>query len=218
MNPTSATPEPIAYNQFFDLCTKAYERFGLIFALPVTKSPYHYLRQAYQSYPGGRVLDFGCGTSKQLQTVLELPNALYHTCDTDSGGHFTYNAIDQIPPEETYQIIAANQVFEHLAFDEAITAAIELAKHLAPGGIFLISTPNPQHPTRQLSNPTHKTPWGYLNLYALLALGGLDPFFCARYNKTAGPRWYERPWVGMICRVYRMDWCDNVYAVGRKVA
>jgi hypothetical protein len=129
---------------------------------------------------------------------------------------FSYASVDEIPTENVYEIIVSDQVLEHLSFEQGIRNAIELARHVAPGGIFQIGVPNPQHPTRQLSNPTHKTPWNYLNLCALVELGDLDPFYCARCNKTPGPRWYERPMIDMICRVFRMDWCDSVYVVGRK--
>lgn len=206
----------IPYDRFFSLCSKAFQRHGTIFSLPVAAQPHGYLKSMYEShYRGGQVLDFGCGVSKPLQKVLGIEDDLYHSCDTDPSGAFTYASPNEIPDDATYEIIAANQVFEHLTFKEGIQTAVQLARHVAPGGIFQIGTPNPQHPSRHLSNPTHKTPWNYLNLCALLELGGLDPFFCARCNKVAGPRWYERPFINMVCRVFRMDWCDTVYAVGR---
>jgi hypothetical protein len=209
----------VPYDQFFRLCTKAFERYGNIFSLPVSAQPYEYLKSVYRShYQGGRVLDFGCGVPKPLQRVLGIGDDLYHSCDNDPSGVFTYASLDEIPEDATYEIVAANQVFEHLSFEEGIQTAMALARHVAVGGIFEIGVPNPQHPTRQLSNPTHKTAWNYLNLCALLELGGLDPFYCARCNKVPGPRWYERPLINMICRVFRMDWCDTVYAVGKRVA
>ncbi len=209
----------VSYDQFFSLCTKAFRRHGKIFSLPVAIQPYEFLKFMYRShYQGGQVLDFGCGVSKPLQKVLDIGDELYHSCDDDPSGAFTYASVYEIPQEATYEIIAANQVFEHLSFEEGIQTAMKLARHVAPGGIFEIGVPNPQHPTRQLSDPAHKTPWNYLNLCALLELGGLDPFYCARCNKVPGPCWYERPLINMICRVFRMDWCDTVYAVGRRKA
>jgi SAM-dependent methyltransferase len=209
----------VPYDQFFGLCTKAFKRHGNIFSLPVAVQPLKYLKFTYDShYRGCRVLDVGCGVSKLLQKALGIGDELYHSCDNDPSCVFTYRSVNEISLEATYEIIAANQVFEHLNFEEGIKSAIKLARHVAPGGIFQIGVPNPQHPTRHLSNPTHKTPWNYLNLCALLELGGLEPFYCARCNKVPGPRWYERPLINMLCRVFRMDWCDTVYAVGKRVA
>jgi len=49
-----------------------------------------------------------------------------------------------------------------------------------------------------------------------MELGGLDPFLCARSNKHLGIPWWQRPLVSVMCRAFRMDWCDTVYVVGRK--
>lgn len=207
----------IDYERFFCLCTEAAQRYGNIFSLPVADQPTTYLKQVYQTqYIGGKVLDFGCGVHKPLQKILNLDDFYYHSCDSDRSGQFTYSCVEEIPNNTFYEIIAANQVFEHLSFADTIKIVLKLSQHLAPGGIFQIGTPNPQHPTRHLSNPTHITPFNYLNLCALLELSGLDPFYCVRCNKIPGPQWYERPLINLICRVFRMDWCDTVYAVGRK--
>jgi hypothetical protein len=207
----------VVYEEFFSLTELAFQRYGSVFSLPVSEEPYTYLRNTYFSqFRGGRVLDFGCGFQKPLQKVLGIDETCYHSCDSDPRGLFSFKEVSDIPQGNEYDIIAANQVFEHLSFMEGIHTACNLARHVAPGGIMQIGVPNPQHPTRQMSNPTHITPWNYLNLCALLELGGLDPFYCARCNKVPGPRWYERPFVGMVSRVFRMDWCDTVYAVGRR--
>ena len=214
----SADVSEVPYGQFFGLRSKAFQRHGTIFSLPVTVGARPYLKRMYQAhYVGGRVLDVGAGVSKLLQKQLGIGDDVYHSCDSDPSGEFTYTSVDAIPDDDVYQIIAASQVFEHLTFEEGIRTAITLGHHVAPGGIFEMDVPNPQHPTRYLSNPTHRTPWNYLNLCALLELGGLDPFYCARSNKVPGPRFYERLLINRICRIFRMDWCDTVYVVGRKL-
>ncbi len=217
--PMSRVEADVAYDRFFSLCGKAYERFGSIFDLPVDKGPYECLRAAYlRDYPGGRVLDFGCGAGKPLKRALGLGDDRYHSCDSDRSGTFTYASPQEIPEGVLYEIVAANQVFEHLDFADGIRTAVVLARHVARGGILQIGVPNPDHPTRFLSNPTHLTPWNYVNLCALLELSQLQVSYCARTNKARGPRWWERPLVDLMCRVFRMDWCDTVYAVGRRCA
>ena len=111
--------------------------------------------------------------------------------------------------------MAANQVIEHLGFGEALRVTSQLARHVAPGGIFEIGVPNPPHPTRFLGNPTHQTPWNFLNLCAFGAGRPGTGVLCPR-NKVPGPRWWERPLVNLMCRVFRMDWCDSVFAIGRR--
>jgi hypothetical protein len=212
-----STPS-VPYDKFFGLSALACQRYGSIFSLPVAEQPYTFLLEQFRShYRGGRVLDFGCGAQKTLQKVLDVDDLSFHSCDNDPSGAFTFHDLSEIPTINLYEIISANQVFEHLSFEEGIRTAVALAGHVAPGGILQIGVPNPQHPTRQMGNPTHVTPWSYHNLCALLELGGLDPYYCVRCNKTPVPRWYERPLVAIMCRVFRMDWCDTVYAVGKRI-
>jgi hypothetical protein len=207
----------VAYDRFVSLCSEAAKRYPSIFALPVAEEPYPYVCRAYtERYRGRKVLEFGAGAQKPLQRALALSDDLYHSCDTDVSGAFTFHDLRSIPEANTYAIVLANQVFEHLTFEEGIDAARELCAHVDDDGIIVLSVPNPQHPTRWLSNPTHKTPWGYLNLCALVTLSGLDPTFCARSNKVPGPKPQEEEMINTISRVFRMDWCDTVYVVGNK--
>ena len=53
----------------------------------------------------------------------------------------------------------------------SLRTAVLLARHVAPGGIFEIGVPNPDHPTRFLGNPTHRTAWTYGALCALITAG-----------------------------------------------
>lgn len=209
--------EIIPYDKFFSLTKEGFRRYGNIFDLPVAEEPYSYLARIYQKkYYNSKILDFGCGADRVLQEVLGISDDLYFCCDSDPAARVSFRNLAEIPGEIQFQIVVANQVLEHISFAGCIQAVAGLAKVLAPGGMLLLSVPNPQHPTRYLSHPTHVTPLNYLNLYALLKLAGLETVHCARCSKGPGPRWYERPFVGMVSRVFRMDWCDTIYAIGRK--
>ena len=151
-----------------------------------------------------------------LKRMLGIDDMRYESCDSDTSQIFTYSSVQEIPIVKEYDVVASNQAFEHLAFNEALPIAIKLAAHVKPGGVLEIGVPNPSHPVRQQSHPTHITPWNYLNLCALMMLGGLEPIICARSNKRPGPRWWEKPVVSVVCNVFRMDWCDSIYVVGRK--
>jgi len=209
--------QPVAYDRFFELCGKAFERHGDILDLEVGLHPYAYLQQLYMAkIPSGRVLDFGGGAQKPLQHALGLSDELYFSCDTDPSGHFTYSSPEAIPSGELFSIVASSHSFEHIPFEVGISIGQKLALHVQPGGVFCIAVPNPKHPTRYLSSPVHVTPWNYLNLCALFELSGLDPFYCARTHKHKAPSFIERPFVNWMCRRFMMDWCDGIYVVGRR--
>lgn len=216
MNDTQAE-KAVEYDSFLSRRQQYAKKFGNIFSLPVGKSPRRFIGEMYhRCYSSGTILDFGCGATKPLQRLLSIDDSHYFSCDSDQSTRLSYHSLEEIPDSQTFDMIVASQVFEHLSFKEAIHAARILGRHVAPGGLFVIDVPNPQHPTRQLSNPTHKTPWSYLDLCILLDIAGLEPHKCFRSNKRAGPRFYEWPIVYVIGRVYRMDWCDTVYAYGYK--
>jgi hypothetical protein len=213
---TTETSIP-AYDRFIGLCSEVAKRYPSIFSLPVAEEPYPYICRVYaERYRGRSVLEFGAGALKPLQRALAISDDLYSSCDTDASGVFTFRDVHAVPEGNRYAVVVANQVLEHLTFEQGMDAAVALSSHLEDDGIILLSAPNPQHPTRWLSNPTHKTPWGYLNLCALLMLGGIEPVFCARSNKVPGPATRDEELIDTICRVFRMDWCDTVYVVGAK--
>lgn len=206
----------VSYDHFIDLCEKAGKRHGNILDWKLGIHPYAYVKQAYErDYKGGRVLDFGCGAKKPLQAWLGLDDNHYFTCDSDPGGNFSFSDPRSIPDNEMFDIITANQVLEHLTFDDGIAVVKELARHLKPGGIFQIGVPNQSHPTRYLSSPVHVTPWNYLNLCAVIEMAGLDPAVVRRHNKFPPPNIIMRPLINYLCRTFRIDWADAIYVVGK---
>jgi len=208
----------ITYSRFFELCSKAYERHGDILGLPAGIHPYEYLKRAYHNdYPGGKVLDFGCGADMPLKHAIGLADTQYFACDNDEGATFHYHEVYNIPTEEMFDIISACHVLEHIPFQGALNVVKALASHVKEGGIMMIIVPNPMHPTRYLaSNPLHITPLNYLNICAMLELAGLDPYMCARTHKHRAPLFFERPIINWLCKRFMMDWCDGIYAVGRR--
>ena len=208
----------VPYNQFFDLCEKAGKRHGDVLDLPYKMHPYEYVKRIYmKEFKNGRILDFGCGAKKPLQSDLKLSDDNYKTCDNDPCGTFTYPTPIEIPENEMFEIITANHVFEHLTFIDGLNVAAILVHHIKLGGVFQISVPNPKHPTRYLSSPVHVTPWNYQNLCALMELVGIDPFYCARYSKRPAPFILIRPFINSLCKTFMMDWCDSIYVVGRSL-
>lgn len=205
------------YGEFYQLGGEAFRRFGDILDLPRREHLFTYASSlARGEFKGQRVLDFGCGVGKPLQSMLGLPEQLYATCDNDPAGSFTYRDLGDIPAGERFGLIVSNHTFEHFTVQEGQAVCRELARHLAPGGVLLIGVPNPKHPTRFMSDPTHRTPWSYLNLCALMTMSGVTPYLCARNHKHRPPLFLVRPVVTWLCRVFMMDWCDSIYVAGRR--
>jgi SAM-dependent methyltransferase len=99
--------------------------------------------------PGARVLEIGCGTGHNLEMLgrfgtvdaIEVDAAARAIAEQRLG-----RSVMQAPhpvlegvPEHAYDLIAALDVIEHIADDEAAVAAI--AARLRPGGKFVMTVP-----------------------------------------------------------------------------
>jgi len=199
---------------FYTNCTQeCVKKFGILFDLPIIKSPYLKCQQIYKE---GKVLDFGAGKNKPMQKTLNLDDYTYFSLDDDPHGIFDYRSYEDIPIDKKFSLITANQVFEHISLEESITLINSLCRHLVPGGSIVITVPNIEHPTRHRTNVTHLTYWNYKALYFLLRCADLEVKEICRYSKRQPKGIIEKFLAKYISRIYRMDWCDSILIVGKK--
>lgn len=201
---------------FYDDCLKeCSDKFGNIFGLPIIDSPYIEIAKHYQK---GNILDLGSGKKKPLGEIMKdkLNDGNYYSLDTDPRGKFDFNDIKEIPKDLKFDLIVANQVFEHLDIEESIDLMIDAGKLLTDGGKIIVTVPNISHPNRQRSNITHKTPWGFWSLYMPFKMANLEVVKVARYSKRHPKGLIEKIIIYYVSRVYRMDWCDSILMIGKK--
>ena len=193
---------------------EAFERFGTIHQLPISRSPYDYLKQVYR---GGLLLDVGAGKELYVRQLLGLDETQYASLDNDQSGAFTYTAVQDVPESALFDWMIVNQLLEHLTIDEAYHLLQQLQPHLRPGGQMIITVPNVFHPTRYWGDPTHVTHWSYAALYALGTAAGFKIQHIYRYSKNRGPR-DPLTWVveRIIRRLYRIDWCDSIMIIAAR--
>lgn len=100
---------------------------------------------------GARVLDLGAGTGKLRQMDFSGCGATVWGVDPDpsvlQNPHLDEARVaqgEEIPcADGSFDVVFANNVLEHLADPPAVFR--EVARVLAPGGLFLIKTPNRRH-------------------------------------------------------------------------
>lgn len=206
----------ITYNQLQAGRQKCAEVFGSFQQLPIIASAYQRIQQIYRE-TGGKVLDVGAGVNKPLKSVLELAKANYLTLDDDPDGDFTFRSVQEIAADCFFNLIVANQFFEHLTIEQTIEVMQNLVLHLNVSGYMVVTVPNIAHPNRFWA-VTHVTPWDYMSIYSLYRLFGLCCLEISRYNKTAGPKNLIDHWlVRVMARLYRVDWCDSIMVVGQRL-
>lgn len=180
--------------------------------MPIIKGPYE---KSLKLYRGGKVLDVGAGKEKPMQKCLNLPDDLYFSLDTDPHGKFNYNSVEEIPENQLFSLITANQFFEHISLQDSIDLVCKLSKHLEKNGYLISTVPNIQHPVRQRSNITHITNWEYKALYMLYKYADIEVVEIARYSKRHPQGFIEKILARYINRIYRIDWCDSILIVGK---
>ena len=203
------------YGAYDDYLKECYERFGGILELPIVRSPY---REIASHYRKGNVLDLGAGKKKPLAEILKdrFVDGRYYSLDSDPQGRFDFGTIEEIPADLKFDLVTANQFFEHLTVDESIDLLGKVAEHLNTGGVVVATVPNIAHPTRQISNVTHKTPWGHHSFFALFKMAGLEPMRIVRYSKRLPRGPIEMILGHYINKIYRMDYCDSILLAAEK--
>ena len=124
----------------------------------------------------GRVLELGCGLGHLLGWLADQyevygtdinPWALFQACKNVPLGRYLFLSAEDLGafPNDTFQVVIAKHVVEHLEDPEA--AISEISRVLAPGGLLLLATPNMDSLTRAtkkekwigFQDPTHISLW-----------------------------------------------------------
>ena len=122
------------------------------------------------------MLEIGCGLGHLLGWLVEQyevygadinPWALAEACKNVPRGRFLLLSAEDLSafPENTFQVVIAKHVVEHL--EDPVAAIAEISRILAPGGLLLLATPNMDSLTRAVKkekwigyqDPTHISLW-----------------------------------------------------------
>lgn len=187
-------------------------RFPRPLGLPLVKRP-ESLLAAYLP-PGTRLLDVGAGEGG-LEGKLEREGAPADVVTVDPGGGAHHLDLDTIT--ERFGAAALLDVVEHLDPDAGFDLLARVRARLEPGGLLFLSTPNVFKPGQFLLDATHRTPYSFEELGALVLSSGFTLEGLWRvYNAPAfsrvlhlGPLWPLHRFLGVDC-------ARSVMAVGRK--
>lgn len=146
---------------------------------------------------GFSVLEIGAGDRRFWKKIqAKRKNVVYRSMDVDRTTQQDFYALDEI--HGSFDLIFAFELIEHLTPEEGLALVNALRTHLSPQGVLLLGTPNLYHPHRYFGDLTHKTPYKYEELGALLRLGG--------YTKLRFFRVYNDAWLRRLFRVHVGVW------------
>lgn len=126
-----------------------------------------------QAYPKGQALDLGCGRGEWLELISEqgfnargvdLDDGMLQACRERGLRVETADAVTYLQslPTDSVCIITGFHIAEHLPFKVLQKLVIESKRVLAPGGLLILETPNPENIEVGTSSfyldPTHERP------------------------------------------------------------
>lgn len=130
-----------------------------------------FIKPLFKLYPDGQVLDIGCGRGEWLELLtdegikavgLDVNVAFTAYCQQKKLTVIEENALTFLQKQkaDSWLIVSAFHVAEHLSFEELQQLIKEAYRVLQPGGLFIVETPNPDN-LRVASvtfwfDPTHK--------------------------------------------------------------
>ncbi len=187
-------------------------RFPDPLRLPLTRRPEALIASRL---PGSvRLLDVGAGDGS-LEGKLRAEGAEVDYTGVDPLGTATVRALDEA--RGPFGAACLLEVIEHLEPDEGADLLRAVREKLAPGSPVFLSTPNVFKPGQFERDATHKTPYAWEELGALVLVAGfeLEGLF----------RVYNAPWVSRLAhlvvfrwlhRFLQIDCARSVMAVGRR--
>jgi 2-polyprenyl-3-methyl-5-hydroxy-6-metoxy-1,4-benzoquinol methylase len=190
------------------------DRFGSIWRLRVRSKCRHVFRDALKS--ARSVLDVGAGRRRLEKRVAEwYPDILYCSMDIDRSTHQDYYRLEDV--DRTFDVVVGFEVIEHLTVDEACHLLADMHRILNAGGWLVISTPNTYYPPAFLRDSTHRTPFCYDELGALVTLAGFEVHELVRIYNHPFHRKLAHQWLfGWLHRFMGIDFAKQIVLVARK--
>lgn len=207
-------PSNTPWSRHYRLRQRVQETYPNVWTIPLCKKGMNRLLANIQD--GDRVLEVGAGDRRFYSALKALrPNIQYRSMDIDRHTHQDYYQLDEIKGE--YDVIYAFELIEHITPEEGLFLLQALRDHLRVDGTLILSTPNLYHPHRYFEDITHKTPYTYQELGAMLLMAGYQHLRCFRLFNDAWLQRVFRLYIGVwLHRFLDIDFAGTILYEGTK--
>jgi SAM-dependent methyltransferase len=162
-----------------------------------------------------RILEIGSGDRPfEAQLRANGFRGLVRTMDVDRSMLFDYYSVDDV--NETFDAVIMREVIEHLPRPVLYSYLRKITEILIPGGMLVITTPNPWAPSWVLSDYTHISPWSPADLYGVLRWIGFRRVEIYRIIWPSKFLWLKRIYWAIHSRFYDFDFAGSYLALATK--
>ncbi len=166
------------------------------------------------------VLDIGAGNKRIMAKMRHHGyEGAYATMDVSPAFDHDFCSLEGI--QGTYDVILMLETIEHMTMGEFHRYLDVVWGHLAPQGVFIVSTPNPAHINQfWKTDVDHIQPYPLSDLYAKLVLKGFGPIRMYRVHLVPAkfsPRfWLRRKLYEFVCKVMYADPAEGLQVHAHK--
>ena len=162
-----------------------------------------------------RVLEIGAG-ERTFEPELRSRGftGSFKTMDVDRSRSFDYYSLDEIA--ETFDAVIMREVVEHLPRPVLYGYLRKISGMLTPGGLLIITTPNPWAGGWFFADYTHVSPWPPADLYGILRWHGFGPIEIHRIIWPSRFLWLKRLYWAVHSRLYDIDFAGSYLAAASK--
>lgn len=198
----------------YEFRKKLRHKFPDFWRINIIKKPFDAVKPCLRK--GVRILDAGSGNRQMGEKLLKFcPGVVYKSMDIDRNKFHDYYSLDEV--KEQFDVVLLFEVIEHLEFDEAIDMLKKIRELLAPGGKFILTTPNVYHPNRYWEY-SHKVSYRYDELGGLLLSLGYDVRQIYRvYNAPLLQRFIRLYIMAPIHSYFSIDFARSIAVVAEKL-
>ena len=158
-----------------------------------------------------QVLEIGAGDRPFLPELkVRGYKGNFRTMDVDRRQTFDYYSVEEI--DDRFDAVIMREVIEHLPRELFYAYLKRIWTLLVPGGILLVTTPNPWSGTWFFCDYTHVSPWPPRDLYAVLRWHGFSRVEVCRTIWPSKWIWLKRVYWAVHSRLYDIDFAGG-YAV-----
>jgi SAM-dependent methyltransferase len=162
------------------------------------------------------ILDVGAGNRSYKDVLASIGiKGSYKSVDTDA--MFPHDYTDFMQVRDRFDAILMLELLEHLPLDVGLEFIEHARELLNPGGILVVSTPNPHHPNHVWRiELTHVRPWPAPDLFAALRLSGFKNVEVYRQYIMFSPRRkFILPIEKLLYRILELDHAQGLVGFAR---